>query len=32
MKRFPDWTVDHEGAELLGGIDTRGWNTLPIQI
>jgi cytochrome P450 len=32
MKRFPDWTVDHDAAELLGGIDTRGWNRLPIEV
>ena len=32
MKRFPDWTADHDNAELLGGIDTRGWNHLPIEI
>jgi len=32
LKRFPDWTVDHSGAQLTAGIDTRGWDYLPVQI
>ena len=32
LKRFPDWTVDHDGARLTTGIDTRGWDYLPVQI
>jgi cytochrome P450 len=32
IKRFPDWTVDHEQAQLTGGIDTRGWDRLPVEI
>jgi cytochrome P450 len=31
-KRFPSWSVDHEGAELTRGIDTRGWDRLPVVI
>jgi len=30
LRRFPDWTVDYDGAELTGGIDTRGWERLPV--
>src|SRR5262249_51291909 len=30
IKRFPDWTVDHDGAQLTSGIDTRGWDRLPV--
>jgi cytochrome P450 len=32
LKRFPDWTVDYSGARLTTGIDTRGWDYLPVQI
>ncbi len=32
IKRFPDWTVDHEGAQLTSGIDTRGWDRLPVAV
>jgi cytochrome P450 len=32
IKRFPDWTVDYEDAQLTSGIDTRGWDRLPIEI
>ena len=32
LKRFPDWTVDHNGARLTTGIDTRGWDYLPVHI
>lgn len=31
-QRFPDWTVDHDKAALTRGIDTRGWERLPITI
>jgi cytochrome P450 len=31
-KRFSSWTVDHGGARLTGGIDTRGWDRLPVVI
>jgi cytochrome P450 len=29
LKRFPDWTVDLEKAELSASSTTRGWDTLP---
>jgi cytochrome P450 len=29
LKRFPDWTVDMEKAELSSSSTTRGWDTLP---
>lgn len=29
MKRFPDWTIDAENAELASSSTTRGWETLP---
>jgi cytochrome P450 len=29
---IPDWTVDQEQAELTLGIDTRGWDTLPVDV
>jgi cytochrome P450 len=32
LKRFPDWTVDLEHAELTFGIDTRGWESLPVAV
>jgi len=32
LKRFPDWTIDHGGAQLTTGIDTRGWDYLPVHI
>jgi cytochrome P450 len=32
LKRFPDWSVDHNGARLTTGIDTRGWDYLPVHI
>jgi cytochrome P450 len=31
LKRFPDWAVDHAGARLTSGIDTRGWDILPVE-
>jgi cytochrome P450 len=30
LERFPEWTVDEDGAELTKGIDTRGWERLPV--
>lgn len=32
LERFPDWTVDHDAARLTGGIDTRGWDHLPVEV
>lgn len=29
LKRFPDWTVDLENAELSSSSTTRGWDKLP---
>ena len=29
LKRFPDWTVDMENAQLAASSVTRGWQTLP---
>jgi cytochrome P450 len=29
LKRFPDWTVDLENAQLSSSSTTRGWDTLP---
>jgi cytochrome P450 len=31
-KRFPEWAVDYDGAKLTGGIDTRGWDNLPVEL
>ena len=32
LPRIPEWTVDEAGAKLTGGIDTRGWATLPVTV
>ena len=32
LARIPDWTCDYENASLTKGIDTRGWETLPVDI
>jgi cytochrome P450 len=32
LKRIPDWTVDIENAKLTAGIDTRGWEHLPVAV
>jgi cytochrome P450 len=32
LKRIPNWTVDHTGAQLTKGIDTRGWEYLPVEV
>jgi cytochrome P450 len=32
LERFPEWTVDHDNAELTKGIDTRGWERLPVSV
>ncbi len=29
LKRFPDWTLDMDKAELSSSSTTRGWDTLP---
>jgi cytochrome P450 len=30
LPRIPDWTADLDRSELTLGIDTRGWDTLPV--
>lgn len=32
LQRFPDWTVDRETAVMTGGIDTRGWDSVPVAL
>lgn len=32
LDRFPEWTVDEDRAELTKGIDTRGWDALPVSV
>jgi cytochrome P450 len=32
LQRFPEWTVDEPGAQLTEGIDTRGWEHLPVAV
>jgi cytochrome P450 len=32
LKYFPDWTVDQDDAALTTGIDTRGWDSLPVDV
>lgn len=32
LQRVPEWTVDTDDAVMTGGIDTRGWDSLPVQV
>jgi cytochrome P450 len=32
LSRIPEWTVDRDNAVLTKGIDTRGWETLPVTV
>lgn len=32
LKRFPDWTIDMENAEMLSTSTVRGWETLPAYV
>jgi cytochrome P450 len=32
LPRIPEWTVDYDGASLYRGIDTRGWEHLPVTV
>jgi cytochrome P450 len=32
LARFPEWAIDENNAELTKGIDTRGWETLPVSV
>ena len=31
LSAFNDWSVDYSGAALTSGIDTRGWDCLPVK-
>jgi cytochrome P450 len=32
LEHFGHWTIDHSGAVLTGGVDTRGWEHLPVVV
>ena len=32
LPRIPEWTVDDDNATLTLGIDTRGWQNLPVTV
>jgi cytochrome P450 len=32
LEHFGEWTVDCEASVMTGGIDTRGWDSLPVDI
>ena len=32
LKHFPEWTVDGDNAVMTAGIDTRGWDSLPVEV
>jgi cytochrome P450 len=32
LPRIPEWTVDYDKAVLTKGIDTRGWERLPVTV
>jgi cytochrome P450 len=32
LARFPNWVVDESNSDLTKGIDTRGWETLPVSV
>jgi cytochrome P450 len=32
LDHFGEWTVDRDAAVMTGGIDTRGWDSLPVDI
>ena len=32
LSRIPEWTVDYDKASLTKGIDTRGWERLPVTV
>ncbi|MGO8860319.1 MAG: cytochrome P450 [Acidimicrobiales bacterium] len=32
LSRIPEWTVDYDNASLTKGIDTRGWESLPVTV
>jgi cytochrome P450 len=32
LPRIPEWSADLDSARLTGGIDTRGWERLPVHV
>jgi cytochrome P450 len=32
LRHFPEWTIDRSRSVMTGGIDTRGWDSLPTEI
>ena len=32
LERIPEWTCNYDDAVLTTGIDTRGWQQLPVSI
>jgi cytochrome P450 len=32
LRRIPDWSVEFDRAELTKGVDTRGWDSLPVAV
>ena len=32
LPRIPEWTVDYDNAALTRGVDTRGWEALPVVV
>jgi cytochrome P450 len=32
LQRIPDWTVDRDSSVMTGGIDTRGWDSVLVQV
>ena len=32
LRYFPEWTVNRERSVLTGGIDTRGWDSVPVEV
>jgi hypothetical protein len=32
LDSFEEWTVDTDSASMVSGINTRGWERLPIEV
>jgi cytochrome P450 len=32
LRYFPEWSIDREQSVMTGGIDTRGWDSLPTEV
>jgi cytochrome P450 len=32
LARFPNWNVDRQASEMTKGIDTRGWDSIPVTV